>query len=177
MTIKHALLMLLARDKSRASTASGLQHAFNDLTDGLWPLNMGQVSQTLARLERDSLIEKTGEEKGRTGAMVSQYGITPQGQQALDAWWSSTITKSLSDRDELVTKIALAVHENSVELTTLLDSQRMAVFTQIRELNDKAAKIPHTRNATRLLIERQIFDLEAEARWIDRVEALKAPNS
>lgn len=177
MAIKYALLMLLAKNQAQAATASGLQHAFNDLTDGLWPLNIGQVSQTLSRLERDALIAKTGEEKGRTGHMVSQYGITQTGKQELDDWWTSNITKSLADRDELVTKIALAVHEDSVELTSLLDSQRMAVFRQIRELNEKAAQIPNTRNATRLLIERQIFDLEAEARWLDRVEALEEPNN
>ncbi|MGZ7496185.1 PadR family transcriptional regulator [Corynebacterium sp. ZY180755] len=177
MAIKYALLMLIAKDQAQSATASRLQHAFNELTDGLWPLNIGQVSQTLSRLERDELIEKTGEEKGRTGSMVSQYAITAQGQHTLDAWWASSITKSMTDRDELVTKIALAVHENSVDLTSLLDSQRMAVFKQIRELNNQAAQIPITRNATRLLIERQIFDLEAEARWLDRVEALEEPKN
>ena len=103
MAIKYALLALLAE---KPQTASALQQQFIALTEGTQTLNIGQVSQTLSRLERNNFIARAGTVRNPSGHQVEQYEIT---------------------------------------------------------------------SAARLTIERRIYDLEAEARWLDRVEALDAP--
>ncbi len=173
MAIKHALLALLSK---QSNSASGLQQAFHDLFDSTQPLNIGQVSQTLHRLERDGLISDTGPVARPTGHQTSQYCLTKVGTDALKQWWSAPVLSPLTDRDELVTKVTLAAVDETIDLIDILDTQRATILKQLRELNNQARNLPVERTASRLLIERRIFDLEAEARWLDRIEALSPPN-
>ena len=172
MAIKYALLALLA-EKPR--TASALQQQFIALTEGTQTLNIGQVSQTLSRLERNNFIARAGTVRNPSGHQVEQYEITSAGQELLTEWLERPVIRAMTDRDELVTKIAIAATRPDWDLISLLDTQRSAVLSQLKELNRQNRKLPQQRTAARLTIERRIYDLEAEARWLDRVEALDAP--
>ena len=172
MAIKYALLALLAE---KPQTASALQQQFIALIDGTQTLNIGQVSQTLSRLERNNFIARAGTVRNPSGHQVEQYELTPAGQELLTEWLERPVIRAMTDRDELVTKIAIAATRPDWNLISLLDTQRSAVLSQLKELNRQNRKLPQQRTAARLTIERRIYDLEAEARWLDRVEALDAP--
>ncbi|WP_293768579.1 PadR family transcriptional regulator [uncultured Corynebacterium sp.] len=174
MSIKHTLLAELTRGPA---TASALQHSFAVAMDELWPLNIGQVAQTLTRLERDGLVERSGTTTGPTGRKAELYAITSAGRAELDSWWTTAIARPANDRDELVMKVALAAQRPDVNLLTVLDNQRFATLQAVRELTAVARTLPHTRSAQRLAAEHQIFTLEAQLRWLDRVEALSASTS
>lgn len=60
MSIKNALLSLLS---TKAQAPSQVRQEFHDRTNNAWPLNIGQVTQTLGRLKRDGLIESAGEHR------------------------------------------------------------------------------------------------------------------
>ena len=84
------------------------------------------------------------------------------------------------DRDELVIKIAIAAqlavsHTTMVNLRELIQTQRRATMSELREITRLKAQTPAEQSAERLLYERRIFDLEAEARWLDHVETLATP--
>ncbi|KFI51188.1 Transcriptional regulator, padR type [Bifidobacterium breve] len=91
MAIREALLALLERGPA---SAYQLKKDF-DRTIGLtWPLNMGQVSTTLQRLNRDGLIEETapttsGSNDVGTAAAAPLWRLTNSGAQELDRWWRS----------------------------------------------------------------------------------------
>lgn len=172
MSIKLALLALLL-DEPRS--ASQLHHAFAETTEGVWPLNMGQVTQTLARLQRDGLIASAGEVIHRTGHTTETFELTTEGRSTVAAWWDSPVLSPTTERDELVTKVALAALRPEINLIRLLDEQRSAVFTELRTLNHQVRHLPEARAAERLLHERRIFLFEAQIRWLDRVEALADP--
>lgn len=172
MPIKHSLLALLA-DGPRS--ASQLQQQFNDRTQAVWPLNIGQVTQTLGRLERDGLIETAGTITGANNRPADTHRLTTAGRELLTAWWTTPVHRAATERDELVIKISLAAHDPGIDLIGLLDRQRRSTIRQLRELNRTARSLGDTRTADRLQVERRIFDLEAEARWLDRVEALTNP--
>lgn len=177
MSVKHSLLTLL-REQPRS--AAQLRHGFEADLDGLYSLNMGQVTQTLARLERDGLVAITGETISSNGRHADLYDITPAGAEELDAWWKESFSKPATDRDELVIKFSFAAKrdgQSGLKLIELLDSQRFATLREIRQLNKEADTSPPTRNALRLSIEKRIFELEAQLRWLDRIEALSAPDS
>ena len=75
MSIKHSLLALLA-DGPRS--ASQLQQQFSDRTQAVWPLNIGQVTQTLARLERDGRpghVEAPRPGPGRAGQLLGPVPV------------------------------------------------------------------------------------------------------
>lgn len=110
-----------------------------------------------------------------TGHQTIQYQLTEAGRTKLHDWQQAPVSRALSDRDELVLKLTFAATGAEQEFLNILDSQRAAVLTQLRKLNNEIKDLPPQRTGVRLLFERRIFDLEAEARWLDRIEALKPP--
>lgn len=170
MSVKHSLLALLRSDPH---SASGLQHHFAELTEDTWPLNIGQVSQTLTRLERDGLVVKAGTTIAATGREVATYELTDAGRAEVDEWFGTGVRRPADDRDELVMKLALAAAPGSgVDLISLLDTQRRDTLAQLREVNKTSRALPTQPGADRLQSERRIYELEAEIRFLDRVEAL-----
>lgn len=169
MSVKHALQALLL---GGPRSASQLQQDFTAATTEVWPLNIGQVTQTLARLQRDQLVEQAGPQTGPSGHVSETYRLTESGRREVDSWWLTPIKAAVSDRDELVTKVTLAAGNPDVDLLELLDTQRRALMDDLRELNRHARSLPLSRRTDRLLYERRIFELEAQARWLDRVESL-----
>lgn len=174
MSVKHSVLALLS---DQPSTASHIKTRFAETFDNLWPLNMGQVAQTLSRLERDGLIATDGELTGPTGRRATSYAITSAGREELSQWWMSTLHNDAIERDELVLKVSLAARRSDVDVIAVLDAQRFATVRQLRELNRQASELPAERSAQRLAVERQIFDLESLSRWLDRVESLTNPTT
>ncbi|AZA09688.1 PadR family transcriptional regulator [Corynebacterium pseudopelargi] len=168
MAIKHALMALL---HSQELSANQLRQHFQEATDEMWPLNIGQVTQTLDRLVRDGLVAEAGTAQGSNGRTVQVYRLSEAGKEALQLWWRTPALRTEDDRDELVTKIVLAAN-NGVDLLALIDRQRAGVLQKLRALHKQNQDLPEDRSAEKLLYERRIFDLEAEARWLDRVEAL-----
>lgn len=173
MSIKHSLLALLT-DGPRS--ASQLQQRFSDATEGVWPLNIGQVTQTLARLERDGLIAVDGQITGANGHITDTWRLTEDGHGLVTDWWNTPVHHPRTERDELVIKVTLAARCRGDRLIRLLDDQRRFVIAELRDLNRASRDMPDSRTADRLHLERRIFELEAEARWLNRVESLTQPD-
>ncbi|QDQ20398.1 PadR family transcriptional regulator [Corynebacterium glutamicum] len=168
MSIKHALLVLMLDEPT---SASQLQTKFEE-TMGIWQLNIGQVTQTIQRLQRDGLAETAGTTISSNGRTVDTFQPTDLGREFVTEWFESPVTVTLSERDELVTKIAIA-ESRGLNLIPLLDIQRNTVMAELRALNKSSRDLAETRNTQRLLVEKRIFELEAQARWLDRIEALE----
>ena len=177
MSIKLALLSLLAEHPRGVRQ---LRHDFQDITTHTWPVNVGQVFQTIQRLERDGLITHHGSEIGETGRSAEIYAITQAGRDVVHDWLTTASMRPRDDRDELVIKIAIAAQlavsdTTMVNLRELIQTQRRATMSELREITRLKAQTPAEQSAERLLYERRIFDLEAEARWLDHVETLATP--
>ncbi|MDO5372115.1 MAG: PadR family transcriptional regulator [Corynebacterium glutamicum] len=106
------------------------------------------------------------------GRTVDTFQPTDLGREFVTEWFESPVTVTLSERDELVTKIAIA-ESRGLNLISLLDIQRNTVMAELRALNKSSRDLAETRNTQRLLVEKRIFELEAQARWLDRIEALE----
>lgn len=189
MSVKFGLLALLATEPMYGAR---LRAEFEARTGGTWPLNVGQVYTTLGRLERDGLVESTGEadDEGRI-----EYRLTDAGHQAIAQWWSVPVDRSNTPRDELVIKLALAVTVPGVDVEHVVQTQRTATLRHLRDLTrlkaqarDRAdaARTDRTEDdatghlaafhaandhAWRLVLDNLIFAAEAEVRWLDHVEA------
>lgn len=171
MSIKYALLSLLSQQPCGVGQ---LRQTFESRTANTWPINVGQVYQTMQRLNRDGLIEHIGTDSGTAGRNAEIYQITEEGKLALVQWWLSPTIKSRDDRDELVIKVAMAALVGA-NLTELIQKQREAAMTELRAITKLKASTPPEQSAQRLLLERRIFDLEAEARWLNHIETLSPP--
>ena len=80
MSIKYALLSLLSQQPCGVGQ---LRQTFESRTANTWPINVGQVYQTMQRLNRDGLIEHIGTDSGTAGRNAEIYQITEEGKLAL----------------------------------------------------------------------------------------------
>lgn len=195
MSVRQGLLALLAQQPMYGAR---LRTEFEARTGGTWPLNVGQVYTTLARLERDGLVESTGEDaEGRIA-----YRLTDAGRAEVSTWWTAPVDRDSSPRDELVIKLALAVTIEGVDVRRVAQSQRTATMRHLQDLTRLKQRAtdavdgrraagepaPHggaaeggsappdgggedTDLAWLLVLENLIFSAEAEVRWLDHVEA------
>src|SRR4051794_29177789 len=87
MSIRHGLLALLSRGPRYGYQ---LRVEFEASTGATWPLNIGQVYTTLARMERDGLVEPGGaDEQGR-----AVYTVTEAGRAELGRWFSTPVDQT-----------------------------------------------------------------------------------
>src|SRR3954466_2218201 len=103
MSVRQALLALLEQGPMYGYQ---LRAEFERRTGATWPLNVGQVYTTLARLERDGLVEGTGA-AGQDGSVI--YRVTAAGREEVAAWFGTPVARAQPPRDELAIKLALAV--------------------------------------------------------------------
>jgi len=174
MSIRRGLLALLAQEPMYGAQ---LRSEFESRTGGTWPLNVGQVYTTLARLERDGLVEGAGgaDAEGRIA-----YRLTDQGQSEVTRWWALPVDRDSTPRDELVIKLALAVTVPGVDVRRVVQTQRTATLRHLQDLTklkgatpqDARGSAPVERKelAWLLVLDNLVYAAEAEIRWLDHVE-------
>ena len=166
MSIKHGLMAVLAAGPLYGGR---LRTEFERQTGGTWPLNIGQVYTTLARLQRDGLVTESGEpdHDGRR-----RYELTPTGRAAVGDWWATPVEQDAAPRNELAIKLALAVVVPGVDADAVVQTQRGATVRRMQDLTRlKRRQDPGVELAWTLVLEHLIFTAEAEIRWLDHVES------
>ncbi|MCU1403092.1 MAG: PadR family transcriptional regulator [Microbacteriaceae bacterium] len=155
-----------------------LKSEFDRRTGATWPLNVGQIYNTLDRLERDELVEKTEKTSGlKTGNDTDGqvfYQITEAGRLEVSGWLGSPVLRSAATRDELAIKLAIAVTLPGVDIGRVIQVQRTATLRNLQDLTKtkNATDDPETSEelAWLLVIDSLIFAAEAEVRWLDHSE-------
>lgn len=175
MSVKHSLLALLSEGPQYGAALRG---EFEARTGGTWPLNVGQVYTTLARLERDGLVTRDGEPDGDDATI--RYALTDAGAGEVSRWWTEPVDRTSTPRQELAIKLALAVTVGGVDVPRLVQTQRRASMQHLQELTrlKRITNAPGHGSGRRaeadlpweLVLENLIFTAEAELRWLDHVE-------
>jgi len=182
MSIRHGLLALLAQEPMYGAQ---LRSEFESRTGGTWPLNVGQVYTTLARLDRDGFVEAAGgaDDEGRIA-----YRLTEQGQMEVERWWVAAVDRGDTPRDELVIKLALAVTVPGVDVRSLVQTQRTSTLRHLQALTKLKRATPQDAGGRNelswlLVLDNLVYSAEAEVRWLDHVEtrlareAMRAPEA
>lgn len=171
MSVRQSLLAIL--DQGRCYGYQ-LRTEFDRRTGSTWPLNVGQIYNTLDRLERDGLVAK-GDTDGQGHVF---YEITDAGRGEVADWLGSAVTRSAAVRDELAVKLAIAVTLPGVDIGRVIDIQRAASLRALQDLTktkDTTSEPGSSEDLARLLvIDSLIFAAEAEARWLDYAETMLA---
>lgn len=144
-----------------------LRHEFDRRTGSTWPLNVGQIYNTLERLERDGLVRRgDADEQGHV-----YWEITDAGSAEVDRWLSSPVVRAQAARDELAIKLAVAATLPGIDAAAAIRTQRDASALRLETLAD--ARLPAAADegpetlARSLVLESMIFAAEAEVRWLD----------
>lgn len=164
MTVRHSLLAILADEPAHGY---GLKSRFERRTAGTWPLNVGQVYTTLARLQRDGLVEPDGDDDSAR----QSWKITDAGRVALSEWYQTPVVEEPPSRDELAIKILLAVAMEDVDVGDILQRQRSATMELLqRYTRQKRNADPEHDLTWILLLDALILKAEAEIKWLDVCE-------
>lgn len=167
MSVRQSLLAILDQAPCYGYQ---LRSEFDRRTGSTWPLNVGQIYNTLERLDRDGLVEK-----GDTDDQGHVYWqITDAGSAEVASWLASPVERSGGTRDELAIKLAVAATLPGVDVTGVIQTQRRASLVQLQELNraEYAGATPDGPEelAWSLVVDSMIFTAEAEVRWLDHTE-------
>ncbi|HEU4849918.1 MAG TPA: PadR family transcriptional regulator [Terrimesophilobacter sp.] len=173
MSVRQSLLAILDQGPCYGYQ---LRSEFDRRTGSTWPLNVGQIYNTLDRLERDGLVEKTeveGSDPDSSGQIY--YRITDAGSAEVAGWLGSPVERSAATRDELAIKLAIAVTLPGVDIAQVIQVQRTATLRTLQELTKtkNASGGPESSEelAWLLVVDSMIFQAEAEVRWLDHSEA------
>ena len=167
MSVRQSLLAILDQGPCYGYQ---LRHEFDRRTGSTWPLNVGQIYNTLERLERDGLVRR-----GTTDAHGHVFWeITEDGSADVARWLSAPVRRDRAPRDELAIKLALAATLPGVDVATMIQKQRTASERQLHSLHhEKEAAGPAVDPEALswdLIIDSMIFAAEAEVRWLDHSE-------
>jgi len=167
MSVRQSLLAILDQGPCYGYQ---LRAEFDRRTGSTWPLNVGQIYNTLDRLERDGLVEKGDvDELGHV-----YWQITDAGSAEVAAWLDAPVERTQGTRDELAIKLAIAATLPGIDVAAVIQRQRSASLRQLQELNRAkyAGSNPDGPEelAWSLVVDSMIFAAEAEARWLDHTE-------
>ncbi|MBX3091315.1 MAG: PadR family transcriptional regulator [Cryobacterium sp.] len=176
MSVRQSLLAILDQGPCYGYQ---LRSEFDRRTGSTWPLNVGQIYNTLDRLERDGLVEKAESEDADTETSGQiYYRITDAGSAEVAGWLGSPVERSAATRDELAIKLAIAVTLPGVDIARVIQVQRTATLQNLQELTKtkNASSDPETSEdlAWLLVVDSLIFAAEAEVRWLDHSESILA---
>ncbi|MFS0852472.1 PadR family transcriptional regulator [Microbacterium sp. 179-I 3D4 NHS] len=167
MSVRRSLLAILDQGPCYGYQ---LRTEFARRTGSRWPLNVGQIYNTLERLERDGLVRRgDADEHGHV-----YWRITEAGSADVAAWFSSPVVRTSAARDEVAVKLAVAATLPGVDARAAIAAQRSATLEQLAELRaqrppespaESAEDIAHA-----LVLDALILAAEAEATWLDHVE-------
>ena len=163
MSVPYALLALLSEEPKYGMR---LQSEFQSRTGEVWPLNVGQVYTTLQRLERDGLVASDGEGE----RSQKRYRITADGVQDLAAWLRTPPDLVPPPRDELVIKVLVALQVPGTDIHEILQVHRRHVIETMQRYTQVKAAAAEEDVALALVVDAQLFRLEAIVRWLDAAD-------
>lgn len=154
------LLGLLARGPGHGYE---LKTAHDQWFPGAKPLAFGQVYSTLARLERDGLVEPVEIQAG-SGPDRTVYAVTGAGREALDAWLGEPEPPAPHAADELVRKTVTALRLG-VDHDGFLARQHAAHMELMRSLTQERGRTEEP--GARIALDHRLAHLDADLRWLE----------
>jgi DNA-binding PadR family transcriptional regulator len=163
MTVRSSLLGLLAESPA---TGYGLKQRYEERTGALWPVNIGQVYKTLARLEGDGLVTRGGD----GGDDASPYELTERGRDELAGWLVEPVEVA-AGRDELVVKVLLACGTPDLDGLDVIQRHRSALVEELQRITHGRGTSGDKDLTWLMLMDALVLRLDAAIRWLDRCEA------
>jgi DNA-binding PadR family transcriptional regulator len=164
VSVRHALLALLSEGPKYGLQ---LREEFEARTGEVWPLNVGQVYQTLQRLERDGLAASDDE---ADDGPQKRFQITAAGAAELDRWLRTPPDLTAPPRDELVMKVLVALRVPGVDVREVIQEHRrylVQLMQQWTRIKDYEAEDDL---GLALMVDAELFRLDAVVRWLDSAD-------
>ncbi|MEG2021380.1 MAG: PadR family transcriptional regulator [Oscillospiraceae bacterium] len=162
MSVKHLMLAMFAQ---RDMYGYELKSMYDNLLVVNDNLNFGQVYSTLARLLRDGLIVQLSESPDEPLADKKIYRITSSGNAEL-LRWVADVDGWNAYSDNLSYKLAACRLIDRDMLLSSIEAYRIELLQKMGELTKAQQKLSDGQVGASLVIERNIFRLEADINWL-----------
>lgn len=133
---------------------------------GTKPLAYGQVYSTLARLERDGLVE-VAETTQDGGPERTTYALTPDGETSVREWLGEPEPAASYAADELVRKTVTALRIGA-DAGSFLTRQRSVHLARMRELLELQRTLG---TDEQIAVDHTVAHLDADLRWLETAAA------
>jgi DNA-binding PadR family transcriptional regulator len=169
MSAKHALLGLLLDGPAYPYQ---LNNRLQERLGPTWEINSGQLYQTIAKLEREGLIERV--ERGATRRAARQvFEITEPGQEEVERWrLEEDAPEARLSRRPLLLKLSLAGPERLEDALGQIDVYEVACTARLNEMKalrdeayDEGPLVRADNVLLRIGLSGDIFQLEGELGW------------
>lgn len=164
MSVRHALLALLSDGPKYGMQ---LKEEYEGATADVWPLNVGQVYTTLQRLQRDGLVvsDDTAEDERQR-----DYRITDRGEAELLGWLTTPPGPASPPRDELVTKVLVALRVPGIDVHQVIQVHRRQVLELMQQWTRMKGDGTEFDLPFALMVDAELARLGAVATWLDLAE-------
>jgi DNA-binding PadR family transcriptional regulator len=163
MSTAHVLLGLLA---GGAKHGYDLKRAHDARMPQAKPLAFGQVYATLARLQRDGLVEASGQDQAG-GPERTSFSLTEAGRAALAGWLAEVEPPMPHVTNALFAKVLVALlAADEATARDYLTRQRSAHTGRIRELT-KLKLRPEGPVGDVIAADYAIAHVDADLRWLE----------
>ena len=160
--MRDVILALLAKEPAHGyDLRQRLVHALGPAGGAL---NPGQVYVTLARLERAGLVEAT-EVAQPSQPDKKVYELTASGRERVLQWFNDVSWSKVAPL-EFHLKLVAAAATGLADPVTLIDSQRLELLRELRQLQELALREPPDADGA-LLLEGASLRLQADIRWLE----------
>lgn len=164
MSTTYTMLGLL---RNQPSYGYELRRQYNTLFGKEKPILSGQVYASLARLKRDHKITQAHDDDTSGGPERIKYQITPGGRKAFTKWLATPEPPSHQLQATMYIKTVMALLQAG-DAAPYLDVQRHAHLERMRQLTRQRRG---SDLATKLLLDHQLYHLEADLRWMQMTSA------
>ena len=162
MSLRFGILGLLDEEPLHGYK---IKQRFEEMLGRTWEVNIGQVHQTMQRLERDGLVVAVGE-RGDRGRQA--YRVTEAGRSALAEWLQDPESEPQLLREEVYVKLLLLMRKSNGRAEELLNSQRRVYLQRLRDLSDQERTArQRSRPELGLLFRGALLHAEADLKWLD----------
>jgi DNA-binding PadR family transcriptional regulator len=166
VSVRHALLALLSDGPKYGMQ---LKEEYESATGDAWPLNVGQVYTTLQRLERDGLVASNEDSESER---QRDYQITERGRSELEIWLTTPAGPEPPPRDELTTKVLVALRVPGVDVHEVIQAHRRQVVGLMQQWTtfkqgESALDVPFA-----LMVEAELTRLGGAVKWLDAADRL-----
>ena len=164
MSVRHALLALVSEGPKYGLQ---LRQEFEERTGEVWPLNVGQVYQTLQRLERDGLV--VSEDETPEGPQ-KLFRITSEGQSELETWLRTPPDLSSPPRDDLVIKVLIAIRLPGADPRGVIQAHRRHLVELMQQWTRVKADAAPDDLSLALVVDAELYRLDSVIRWLDSAD-------
>jgi DNA-binding PadR family transcriptional regulator len=130
---------------------------------------VGQVYTTLQRLERDGMVES--DDAGADEGPQRTYRITEPGERELRVWLTTPPEVTQPPRDELLIKVLVATQVPGIDVRDVVQVHRRHLIEVMQQYTSLKADAPSDDLALSLVLDAELFRLEAAVRWLDSADA------